>query len=547
MRAPRGRSQILGSLLSVDMNTGANYLPVGMKNRWIKIGAAVVVAVLAMAAVVIGSHWPFTRDAVVQALEQTFASSVDVQSFRGTYFTPGCVMGGVTFRRNLDGRGPAIATAAKLTIKGSYAGFFTFPKRISRVTVEGLQVFASAESERLGKQALPSAEADQTKVVIGEITADGTVLEFSSGEQGAVPAKFEIHKLTLNGAGDDRAMAFHAALKIPTPPGEIRADGQFGPLQRDDVGKTAASGEYTLEHADLGVFPAIGGTLSSNGKFGGVLSQLEVEGETETPNFEVDRSGHAVDLKTHFAATVDGMNGDVALKSVRIGFGKTALFARGNVAGKPAEGKAGANPDASQGGKTVSLAGTQQNGTIQDWLKLLAKAEHPAMTGAMEFRAQVRVPPGERSFIQRVNLTGDFTIGSAGFTKPTTQKAVDNLSQVAQGAKPEDDPASIEESMQGHVEMKNAQVTFTDLYFGVPGARAHMHGTYGILTEKIDLHGHLRVDHKLSNGSSGVKGALLKVAEQFFRSSKKVQHAEIVPIKMGGTFSQPTYGLDILK
>ena len=74
-----------------------------------------------------------------------------------------------------------------------------------------------------------------------------------------------------------------------------------------------------------------------------------------------------------------------------------------------------------------------------------------------------------------------------------------------------------------------------------------MHGTYGILTEKIDLHGHLRVDHKLSNGTSGLKGAFLKVAEQFFRSSKKVKNAEIVPIKMGGTFSEPTYGLDIIK
>jgi hypothetical protein len=90
--------------------------------------------------------------------------------------------------------------------------------------------------------------------------------------------------------------------------------------------------------------------------------------------------------------------------------------------------------------------------------------------------------------------------------------------------------------------MKNAIATFKDLYFGVPGALAQMHGTYEILTEKIDLHGTLRVDNKLSKGSSGFKAALLKVAEPFF---KKKKHAEIVPIKMGGTFNQPTYGLDI--
>ena len=272
---------------------------------------------------------------------------------------------------------------------------------------------------------------------------------------------------------------------------------------------------------------------------GGCVGQLEGRGNGDVPNFEVDRSrGHAVHLKMEFAATVNGMDGDVALKSVGLEFGKTSLSAHGEIAGR-----AGAD------GKTVTLAGTQQKGTIQDWLWLLAKAEHPAMTGAMNFRAQVQVPPGEQDFIKRVSLQGDFVIGSADFTTPATQNAVDNLSKVALGGKPGEaaPAASVEESMKGRVEMKNAVATLTDLYFGVPGALVHMHGTYEILTEKIDLHGHLRVDNKLSNGTSGLKGMFLKVAEQFFRTSKKVQHAEIVPIKIGGTFSEPTYGLDIIK
>jgi hypothetical protein len=162
----------------------------------------------------------------------------------------------------------------------------------------------------------------------------------------------------------------------------------------------------------------------------------------------------------------------------------------------------------------------------------------------MNFRAQVQVPPGEQDFIQRVSLQGDFVIGSADFTKPTTQKQVDNLSQVAMGGKPnEAPPADVAEDMKGHVEMKNAVATLTDLDFGVPGALAHMHGTYGILTEKIDLHGTLRVDNKLSKGATGIKAVLLKVAEPFF---KKKNQAEIVPIKIGGTFTHPTYGLDVV-
>jgi len=507
-------------------------LPSWIASRWVKIAASVVALALVMVVVVIATHWPFTQGAVVQALEQMFASKVELKSFRVTYFAPGCVMEGVRFRRNGDQDAPAIASVDKLTITGSYAGFFMFPKQISRVMVEGLRVFASPESRRAGNLALPGG-GDQTKVVVGEINADGAVVEFSSGKKDAKPLKFEIHTLTLNGAGHGRAMAFHARLNNPVPPGEIRADGQFGPLRRDDPGKTAASGEYVFEHADLGSVPAIGGMLSSRGKFGGVLEQLEVAGSTDVPDFEVDRSRHAVHLKTKFEATVNGMDGDVKLKSVGAEFGKTALVARGDVAG-----------EGGTVGKTVTLAGTQQQGTIQDWLKLLAKAERPAMTGAMNFRAQVQVPPGEQDFIQRVSLQGDFVIGSADFTKPTTQKQVDNLSQVAMGGKPnEAPPADVAEDMKGHVEMKNAVATLTDLDFGVPGALAHMHGTYGILTEKIDLHGTLRVDNKLSKGATGIKAVLLKVAEPFF---KKKNQAEIVPIKIGGTFTHPTYGLDVV-
>lgn len=500
-----------------------------MLARWIKIGVVLVAAAIGCAGVLVATHWPFTRGKVIRSLEQTFASTVEFKTFRVTYFTPGCVAEGVTFRRNADQGAPPVATAGKITIQGSYPGFFMFPNRLSRVKVEGLHVFASPQSERAGNEPRPAS--DQAKVIIGEIVADGAVLEFSSGERGADSLKFAIHKLTLNAVSDDQPMSFHTTLRNPTPPGEIRADGQFGPLRRETSGQTAASGSYVFEQADLGAFPGIGGTLSSTGKFNGVLEALEVAGTTDVPDFEVTRSGHSVHLKTQFEAMVNGMDGDVALRSIGAQFGHTTLLSHGQVASK-------ANSD----GKTASVTGTEQQGTIQDWLRLLAKAERPALTGAMSFRAQVQVPPGKRSFIERVNLQGDFAIGAADFTQPTTQQKVDGLSQVALGEKQNDDPASVVENLKGHVVMKDATATFSDFFFGVPGALAHVHGTYGILTEKIDLHGDLRVDNKLSKGTTGMKSALLKVAEPFL---KKKNAGEIVPIKIDGTFSEPSYGLDL--
>ena len=74
-----------------------------IKSRWIKIAGAVIVVALAIAGIVIATHWPFTRASVIEGLEQTFASTVEVKGFRATYFPAGCVMEGVTLRRNADG------------------------------------------------------------------------------------------------------------------------------------------------------------------------------------------------------------------------------------------------------------------------------------------------------------------------------------------------------------------------------------------------------------------------------------------------------------
>lgn len=499
--------------------------------RWVKLGALLAVVVIGCAVVLVASRWPFARDTIVRTLQEKFSSTVGLKTFHRTYFTPGCVAEGMTFRRNSDRNAPPIATIEKLTIQGAYWEFFSTPKRVRRVRVEGLHIFASPRSERKDNEAQPASTLEQFALIIDEITADGAVVEFASDEPGTEPLKFEIHQLTLNSVADDRPMSFHAALLNAKPPGEIRADGQFGPLQPQNVGRTLLSGSYVFEHADLSVFPGIGGTLSSTGKFNGVLEHIEVAGSTDAPDFQAKRSEHAVHLKTQFHAIVNGMQGDVALQSVHAQFERTSVVSQGEVAKK-----------AGSEGKTVSLGATELQGRIQDWLRLLSKADRPALTGAMNFTARVLVPPGKQSFIERVNLQGDFGIDAMSFTRSTTQEKVDSLSQVAQGEKENEDPASVIENLKGHVVLKNAIATFSDLSFSVPGVLAHVHGTYGLLTEQINFHGSLQVDNKLSKGSKGMKSFLLKFVEPFLKHKNA---GEIVPIKIGGTFGHPSYGLDL--
>ena len=493
------------------------------------------VVLIGGAAVLMVSRWPFTRDTIVRALEKKFSSTVEVKAFHGTYFTPGFVAEGVTFRRNSDPDAPPIAIIEKLTIQGAYWEFFSAlistPRRVRNVRIEGLHIFASPGSERIGNLAQPAGNPQPSALIIDQIIADGAVLEFASSEPGTKPLKFEIHELTLNAVADDRPLSFHTALLNPKPPGEIRADGQFGPLQSQNIGQTLLSGSYVFQGANLGVFPGIGGTLASTGKFNGDLEHIEIEGSTDTPDFQVTQSHHAVPLKTQFQGIVNGMNGDVSLPSVRAQLGRTSMVSHLEVAKK-----------ADSEGKTISLDATEQQGRIEDWLRLLSKADPPAFTGAMNFRVQVLVPPGKRSFIERVNLLGDFGIDAASFNRATTQEKVDNLSQLAQGEKKNDDPASVVENLKGHVVLNHAIATFSSLSFSVPGALAHVHGTFGLLTEQVDLHGTLQVDKKLSKGSKGMKSVLLKSVEPLF---KKKDAGEIVPIRIGGTFNHPSYGLDV--
>jgi hypothetical protein len=498
--------------------------------RSIKIGGLLALVAIGVAIVWLSVDWPFTRDTIVIALQEKFSSDVELKTFHVTYFTPGCVAEAVTFRRNNDRNAPPIATIEKLTIQGSYWGLFSTPKRLRRVKVEGLRIYLSPSSERNGNDERPAGE--KSALIIDELIADGAVVEFSSGEPGAEPLTFEIHQLALNSVADDRPMSFHAALLNPEPPGEIRTDGQFGPLRSQNVGQTLLSGSYVFQRADLGIFPGIKGTLSSTGKLNGVVEHIEIEGSTDAPDFQVMRSEHAVHLKTQFHAIVNGMDGDVALQSVHAQFERTSVISQGEVAKK-----------AGSEGKTVSLEATEPQGRIQDWLRLFSKADRPAMTGAMNVRTQILVLPGKRDFIKRVTLQGDFGIDEASFSRSATQAKVDNLSQVAQGDKESDDPAMVVENLQGHVALKDAIATISDLSFSVPEALVLLHGTYGILTEQVNLHGSLQVATKLSKGSTGVKSVLFKAVEPFL---KKKNAGEIVPIKIGGTFSHPSYGLDVV-
>jgi hypothetical protein len=504
--------------------------------------AALALLVIILAGVAfLAWHWPFSRTAVIKDLEEASFSQVEVGAFHSTYFPrPGCVLERVTFQHNPKTGSPPLITVQRLRIEGSFSGLVS--KQVRRIRAEGLRVLVPPRGS--GEQ---FQKFKRSTFVIDDLIADGAVLEVGSRDSTKQPLRFSFHNFVISNVGSDGPASFQAKLSNPEPPGEITTSGKFGPWNPDDVGKVTVAGDYLFQQADLGVFRGIAGVLFSSGKFSGTLNRIEVQGVTDTPRFEVASSSHPVQLQTQFHAVVNGENGDTLLQQVAATFWKTTVRSQGSVAGKTG-----------LPGKAASIELSAKDGRIQDLLLLFVRAQRAPMSGIVSFHAAVSIPPGKRPFLEKVELRGDFGIDAGRFSKSATQDGINHLSAGAlsdndkkdvkdKGKDDNDkddkeDAATVLSDLKGHVLLKGGTARFSNLSFSVPGALAQMQGTYNLITEKIDLHGTLRTDSAPSNTTHGMKSAMLKVLQPFF---KKKKAGYLMPVKITGTYEHPNFGMDL--
>jgi AsmA-like protein len=480
-------------------------------------------ATLCVAMLLWSRLWPFTEAPVLESLREASDSQVQVRAFHRTYFpSPGCILEGIAFDHGSSAGKPLI-TIEKLTIRGTYLRLLS--KRVSLIKGDGMRVFIPAFGTGQAFHTIHS------NIMIDEIVANGASVEFASHDPDKPPLRFDIHEASLRDVGWKGPLSYRLKVRNPEPPGEVTTSGKFGVWNKSDPGQTPISGEYKFEQADLGVYHGIAGRLSSTGKFGGTLGHIDISGTTDAPDVEVKSGKHPVKLITEFSAYVDGTHGDTFLKRVDAHFSKTHIIAEGSIA-KSANGK----------GKTALIDLSSSNAHIEDILRLFVKADRAPMSGSVILQAKAEIPPGHRRFLEKITLRGSFGIGGGIFNKPSTQEGVNKLSAGARGEKDPADPETVLTDLTGQVVLENGTVRFSDLSFGVPGAAARMHGTYNLISHKIDLRGQLQVDSKISNTASGAKALLLKVMEPFF---KKRHKGEVVPVRISGTYEHPTYGLDL--
>ena len=489
--------------------------------RRLALGLIVFAACMVAAALLWHRWWPFEQPTVIENLQEASDSQVHAKTFHRSYFPPGCVLDGVVF---IHGKGVRpLITIDRLTIRASYAGILA--RHISQITAEGMHVIIPAFGTGEAFHTTPSS------LTIGEIVANGATVEVAPQDGGKDPFRFQFHEAVFNDVGWKDPLTYRVQVRNPNPPGEITAEGKFGVWDEADPAQTAVSGNYTFAQADLSVYRGIAGTLSSAGKFRGNLGHIDILGTTDTPNFEVTTGKHPVHLTTEFSAYVDATHGDTFLKRVDAQFRKTHIVAKGSIAKSEKD-----------SGKTARIELGTNNGRLEDLLGLFVKQERSPMSGAVSLRATVELPPGDEPFLKRVTLQGTFGIGGGEFSAPATQEGVDKLSAGARGEKESADPETVVTDLKGQVNLGNGVAQFADLSFGVPGARARMHGSYNVINHKIDLRGQMRVDTKISNTTTGAKAFLLKMMDPFFKKKKK---GEILPIRISGTYDNPSFGLDL--
>jgi hypothetical protein len=366
-------------------------------------------------------------------------------------------------------------------------------------------------------------------VRIRQLVADNSILTILPKDPKKDPMVFELIRLRLFGGGAGAPMYYQATLNNDTPPGIIVSHGTFGPWAAAEPSATPLHGEYTFERADLAVFRGIEGTLSSKGRFSGILDCIVVDGTTDTPDFSLTR-GNPIPLKTSFHAVVDGTNGDTLLDPVEAQLAASVLECRGGVVRNKGD-----------SGKTLALDVNLKRGKIDDLLRLAVKGDRPLVRGDMKLRMKLELPPGRGDISDRLRLQGAFAVKGARFTSATVQEKIDTLSRRGQGRPNDVAIGEVPSDLEGSFFMHLGWIDFSRLCFTVPGSQVELAGRYTFDDEQLDFHGKLRLQARVSQTMSGWKRWLLKPLDPFFA---KDGAGTVLSIAVEGPRSNPRFGRD---
>lgn len=513
------------------------------RRRWVAIAAIAGLLVAGLAS--LAARIPFSseklRVRVVATLADRLDSEVELGDLTLRLF-PRLHAVGTNLAIHHKGRRdvPPLISVERFTVDADLLGLWR--RHVTHVRLDGLQIQipprerdgGEPRGEDHGARPLGTREeghvASGRQVVVDVVDAPEAAVIIIPRNKENPPKTWYLHALRVHAVSANTAMPFQALLTNGVPPGQISTEGSFGPWHRDDPGHTPVNGGFTFENADLSVFKGVSGILSSKGTYRGTLETIEVHGETETPDFTLAISGHAVPLSTKYHAIVDGTNGDTKLERIDASFLETAFVAKGGV-----------YHTKGVRGRRVTLEVTMDRARLDDIMRLAVKTSAPPMVGSLRLETTFDLPPGDQDVVEKLRLNGHFAIADGRFANTDVQQKVNGLSLRARGKKVSaDPPPKVVSDFTGRFILANGVLALDPLTFDIPGAVVELEGRYALRPETIAFRGNLFMDARMSETTTGWKSMLLRAADPLFRK----QGRTVIPIRITGTRDAPSFGLD---
>jgi hypothetical protein len=511
--------------------------------KWVALGVGVLLVLLFVLAIAVPYSSGHLRKRVIAALGDKLDSEVELKQFHASIFPSLHVDGtGLVIRHKGRTDVPPMFSVDSFSVDAGLLPLFF--KHVSHVELTGLDIEIPPDH---GKPARENAKNGPSPgrqddhggqsggaggVVIDVLESHDAKLAILSDEPGKEAKVWQIHTMQMRNLGADTAMPFEAVLTNAIPPGQIKTSGTFGPWSSGSPGETPLSdGRFEFAHADLSVFKGISGILSAHGTFEGTLGEIDIHGETDTPEFAVSVGGHPVPLHAKYHTVVDAMNGNTYLRRIDASFLQTSLVAKGEVV----------DTTPGQPGRTVRLDVDMQKARLEDVLRLAVNTPKPVMTGDLKLQTKFVLPPGDQDVVRKLQLDGQFGIDKAKFTDFDIQKKINELSHRGRGMKNVPKTSGVASDFDGRFKLGHALLRIPDVTFKVPGAGVRLAGSYGLTSEQLDFKGTLFLDVKVSQTTSGFKSLLLKVVDPIF---DKKGGGSAIPIKISGERSDPSFGLD---
>jgi hypothetical protein len=517
------------------------------RKRRLLIAIPIAVAILLTGLYVAGRSLrsrlePMVREQAVRYLRDRFHADVELADLRiqlprlsaiGLVFhrQRGAIVQVEGDRLTLSRAGTQLMAIDKMHFVVDIAAVLEPKKVVDAVSLSGVRIIVPPKGEA-GRPANASSERKKSEplnVQIEQVDIRDATLVILPKDKTRNELAYRIDHVLLTPIGPDAPMNYAADLNIPKPPGHILSRGRFGPWNADEPGDTLVDGSYTFEHADLGVFNGIAGTLESTGEFKGTLSAIDAKGEAYVPDFRLTISGNRVPLRTHFEVLVDGTNGNTVLQPVHATLGQTNFTTTGAIV------KHDNNPM-----RTISLVVAMPDGNLPDLLRLAMRGS-PFMEGRVRLNTRIDIPPLTAKVKQKLVLDGSFNLRQAKFLKSTIQSQIDGLSRHAQGQPQNQEIDSVASNMMGSFHLENQMMTFRSLSFDVPGAAVALAGTYKINDDHLDFTGTLKLDARLSQMVTGWKSWALKPIDPIFAKNGA---GTFLNILVGGTARKPELGVE---